>query len=428
MKKVLAVIFSIIAMQALGQQQIHGKVSDEKGNPLVGASVFIAQSKTGTMTDSSGAFTLYFRAKNDFKLVASYIGYTTSVKQISASQASQDLNFILSPVNHQLNDVIVKSRSNDNWKRWGPLFTDHFIGTSAFARHCSIANYEVIGFKYNELKKELYAYAFEPLIISNEDLGYTISLTLVDFTLYTTNNDVDYQGYYLFKEMDGDQKQKDLWEQNRLKAYSLSFMHFTRALHSNKLQEEGYEIRQFSTNPNPEKQRIKKLYSQSLAQYQDTAKIINKSLSENHIATKIFNKDSLRYYRKILGEKDNDIKMSELLKAKDISSKTNDNITLQFKDALQVVYKKIKEPEEYYAYRNHLVLDTENLTVYNNSISTSQVVAPPKQYPFTELWLEKGAPVEIAENGYFNNTNLYLQGFWGWWEKIATKLPYDYEP
>lgn len=426
MKKALTIIFSIIALHAFGQQQIRGKVTDEKGKPLANASVFIAQSKSGSITDSTGTFIIFFRAKGDFKLVASYVGYTTSVKQISAGSAMQDISFVLSPVSHQLKDVIVRSRSDDNWKRWGVLFTTHFIGTSAFAPHCSIVNHDVIGFQYDDVKKELHAYASEPVIIRNDDLGYTISLTLVDFTLYTSNNDVDYQGYYLFKELTGDQKRQDAWERNRLKAYSLSFMHFTRALYNDKLKEEGYEVRPFTTNPDPEKLRVKKLYSQSLAQYRDTT--TNKTYNENRAAAKIFNKDSLKYYRKIMSEKENDIRMGDLLKAKDISSKRNNNITLQFKDALQVVYKKIKEPEEYYNYRNQNALGTENFTAYNNSINTNQVVMPPKQNPFTELWLEKGTPVEIAENGYFNNTNLYLQGFWGWWEKIATKLPYDYEP
>ncbi|MEO3402663.1 carboxypeptidase-like regulatory domain-containing protein [Mucilaginibacter sp. CAU 1740] len=425
MKKALTIILSIITLGAFAQQQIKGKVTDEKGKPLANASVFVAQSKSGTITDSTGTFTLYFRAKGDFKLVASYVGYTTSVKQISAGPPLQDVSFTLNPVNHQLKDVIVKSRSDDNWKRWGALFTTHFIGTSVFAAHCTIVNHEVIGFQYDELKKELHAYASEPITIRNEDLGYNISLTLVNFTLYTINNDVDYQGYYLFKEITGDQKQQDTWEQNRLKAYSLSFMHFTRALYSDKLKEEGYEVRPFSNKINPEKERVKKLYSQNLARYQDTAK---KPLVEKQIAAKLFNKDSLKYYKKILEQEDNIIKLGDVLKAKDISSKTNNNITLQFKDALQVVYKKIKEPEEYYNYRNQNALGTETFTAYNNSISTNQLVMPPKQYPFTELRLEKGIPVEIAENGYFNNTNLYLQGFWGWWEKIATKLPYDYEP
>lgn len=428
MKKILTIIFCLFVTHTFGQQLISGKVTDEKGSPLVNASVFIAESKNGTMTDTSGHFKLTLQAKGNFKIVVSYIGYKTMAKALNTNALPSNIGFILSPVSHQLKDVIVTSKANDNWKRWGAMFTEQFIGTSAFAAHCTITNPEVIGFDYDDAKQELHAYASEPLIIRNEDLGYLVSLTLVDFTFYTSKNEVDYQGYYLFKEMEGNERKKATWEQNRLKAYSLSFMHFTRALYNDKLKEEGFEVRQFSAGNIREKERIEKLYAQKLNTYLDSAKIEkNKSLDTNQIASKIFNKDSLRYYKKILTNK-SEIKMSEPLRAKDISAKSENNITLNFKDQLQVVYKKIKEPEEYYNYRNHAALTTESTTVQSSGISTSQLVMPNKQYPFTELLLEKGIPVEITENGYYNNTNLYLNGFWGWWEKMATKLPYDYEP
>jgi hypothetical protein len=38
-------------------------------------------------------------------------------------------------------------------------------------------------------------------------------------------------------------------------------------------------------------------------------------------------------------------------------------------------------------------------------------------------------PVTLFANGsYFAGSNLSLSGFWGWWEKIAIMLLYDYEP
>lgn len=429
MKKILTIIFFFFAMHAFAQQQINGKVADEKGNPLVNASVFIAGSKNGTMTDTSGTFNLFLQAaKGTFKVVVSYIGYETTAKVLNTNSLPQNINFVLTPVSHQLKDVIVTSRANDNWKRWGAIFTEQFIGTSAFAAHCTITNPEVIGFDYDDVKQELHAYATEPLIIKNEDLGYLVSLTLVDFTFYTSKNEVDYQGYYLFKELGGNERKKAIWEQNRLKAYSLSFMHFTRALYNDKLKEEGFELRQFSTGNTREKERIEKLYTQKLKLYLDSVKVEkNRPLDTNQIASRIFSKDTLRYYKKILANNP-EIKLSDPLKAKDISERSENSINLKFKDQLQVVYKKLKEPEEYYNYRNHAALTAENTEVHSTGISTSRLIIPPKQYPFTELWLEKGIPVEITENGYYNNTNLYLNGFWGWWEKMATKLPYDYEP
>lgn len=407
MRILLVFMFLVIATGGFGQQKLHGKVSDENGQPLSNASIFISGFKIGTTTDVAGEFTLNTPLAGSFKLVATYIGYETLMQSLNPVSIAQNINFIMKPVSNQLKGIIVTSHSNNNWKRWGTVFTDGFIGKSVFAGKCKIINQDVIGFDYDEEKNVLHAYASEPIIVRNEDLGYIISVSLTNFDLFISNNDVDYQVYLLFKEMEGDAKQHTLWEGNRLKAYSLSFMHFSRALYNRKLKEEGYEVRQFTVKVNKEKERVKKLYLQNPALYQD----------------------SLRYYKKILAEKDNNIKLSEPLTAKEILVKVDSNtLALKFQDELQIVYKKIKEPEEYYNFRNQLTLTTESTTVSNTGISTSQLIMPVKNYPFTELKLVKGVPVEITETGYINNTNLYMHGFWGWWEKIATKLPYDYEP
>lgn len=407
MRALLLFIFLIIATVAIGQQKLQGKVYDENGQPLTNASIFISGSKIGTTTNDAGEFTLAAPLAGSFKLVATYIGYETIVQTLKPETTTHTINFTMKPAGNQLKAITITSKSNNSWKRWGTVFTDEFIGRSVFAEKCKIENQDVIGFDYDEEKGILHAYASEPIIVRNEGLGYIISVSLVNFDLLTSNNDIDYQGYYLFKEMEGSAKQHALWERNRLKAYSLSFMHFARALYNHQLKEEGYEVRQFTVEANKEKERVKKLYRQGFA----------------------LNSDSLKYYKKILAEKDNNIKLSGLITARQILVKGDSNTTmLKFEVELQIVYKRINEPEEYYNFRNRLALNTASTTIYSTSINTNLLVMPTKEYPFSELSLVKGVPVEIRENGYINNTNLYLHGFWGWWEKIATKLPYDYEP
>lgn len=429
-KIVLTIIGIVIAVNASGQQRMHGKVSDENGHPLHNASVFIAESTVGTSTNAAGEFDLTNPVKGNFNLVVSYVGYQTVNKPFNGSSNMQNVNFVLKPITNQLKEVIITSRLNNSWKRWGKVFTESFIGTSAFAAHCAILNHEVIGFEYDEQRKILNAYTSEPIIVRNEDLGYDITFSLLNFTLYTANNDVDYQVYSLFKEMEGGTDQKAVWERNRLKAYSLSFMHFVRALYKGKIKEQGYEIKQFGIQQNKEKQRVKKIYEQKRAAYQDSLKRHNIPVPDKPLMTeRVFNKDSLKYYKKILTKKDDEIKFSDLLNALDIITKKGNVNTLKFEHQLQVVYKKIREPDEYYNFRNHIVIDTGNVVFSSTGIRTSgETIKPTKAYPYTELRLEKGMPVEISESGFINNTNLYMQGFWGWWEKIATKLPYTYEP
>ncbi|WP_295716728.1 carboxypeptidase-like regulatory domain-containing protein [Mucilaginibacter sp.] len=424
---IIAFVFLTCCFRVSGQQRLSGRVSDPDGAPLSGATVFVSESKIGTTTDVKGNFALSAPVNGSVKLVVSYIGYETQVKTIAPGMGAE-MNFTMNPVSNQLKDVIVTSRSNDNWKHWGAAFISAFIGNSAFSAHCTIVNPQEIGFEYDPPSQVLHAYASVPVLVRNEDLGYLLTITLVDFTLYSSNNDVDYLAYYLFEEMKGNAGQQAQWEDNRRKAYALSLMHFTRALYAGKLREEGFEVRQFMINDGKEKERVKKLYRQ-LALHTDSLKNSRGNAEDvDKLIESRFGKDSLRYYKKILAQKDNEVKMSEPLRAGDISVKKEKNLSLNFKTQLQVVYKKNKEPEEYYNYRNHIALNTESISVTSTGISTSQLVMPPKINPYTELWLTKGIPADIKENGAIENNDLYLHGFWGWWEKIATKLPYEYYP
>jgi LEA14-like dessication related protein len=428
MRLFLVLILLLAAnITAMGQQKLFGVVIDEKGQPLSKASVFIAESKIGTITDTTGKFILTVGAIEKFKVVVSYVGYETQTRSINIHNEAQPSKFELKPISKQLKDVIVRSRKNDDWKHWGKIFTDAFVGESAFAPQCTLLNKEVIGFSYDEGTKTLNAYATEPILIKNESLGYLLTISLVDFTLHTANNDVDYQGYYFFKELTAENKKRETWEQNRRRAYALSFMHFVRTLYNGKLKEDGFEVRAFKATGGAEKKRIKKIYDQRLAHYTDSLNDGNTELAVT-LTEKSFNKDSLKYYKNALGKTD-DIKLSAPLNADNIAIKNDGKyIALKFEDQIQVTYKKIKEPEEYYTFRNQDALNISTLDRNASELTTNRLIMPQKQYPYTELKLTDGTPVELTANGYISNTNLYMNGFWGWWEKIATKLPYDYQP
>lgn len=78
-----------------------GKVTDEKGNPLPGASVRIKGSKTGTSTDANGAFTL--EVPDNTILVISYLGYED--KEVAAN--SSNLTISLKLAVNSLNEAVV---------------------------------------------------------------------------------------------------------------------------------------------------------------------------------------------------------------------------------------------------------------------------------------------------------------------------------
>jgi len=82
---------------------VTGTVVDAKGESLVGVSVFITGSGSGTTTDANGAFSLQTKVSKPI-LNFSYIGYEP--QKISPSTFS-NLRIVLNEVNEQLNEVVV---------------------------------------------------------------------------------------------------------------------------------------------------------------------------------------------------------------------------------------------------------------------------------------------------------------------------------
>jgi len=86
---------------ALAQTEISGTVvSSEDGLPVVGASILVAGTQMGTVTDIDGHFTLDVPAGK--KLVVSYIGMVTQTVA-----AKDGMKVVLSNDNHQLTEVVV---------------------------------------------------------------------------------------------------------------------------------------------------------------------------------------------------------------------------------------------------------------------------------------------------------------------------------
>jgi len=103
----VALLFPIlifIVQQSWAQSKaINGKVSDEKGAAVVGASVTVKNSRIGTSTDGTGAFHINVPSSAT-TLVVSYVGYVSQEVSISSSS---DVTVSLAPDVTGLTDVVV---------------------------------------------------------------------------------------------------------------------------------------------------------------------------------------------------------------------------------------------------------------------------------------------------------------------------------
>lgn len=95
------VTFSFVA--AIAQRTITGTVSDEQGEPLIGASILVKGTTTGAVTDLDGTYSISVPA-GQATLVFSYTGYVT--KEVVTS-ASNVIDVTLAESAEQLSEVLV---------------------------------------------------------------------------------------------------------------------------------------------------------------------------------------------------------------------------------------------------------------------------------------------------------------------------------
>jgi predicted SpoU family rRNA methylase len=81
---------------------VKGKVIDEKGNPLPGATVLAKGTTKAVLTNADGDFTIDMPA-NSTKLVVSYIG----MESLEVTIKSTPLTIILKELGQELSEVII---------------------------------------------------------------------------------------------------------------------------------------------------------------------------------------------------------------------------------------------------------------------------------------------------------------------------------
>lgn len=90
-----------VLLSAAAQTSVKGDVKDTSGEPLTGATVLVKGSKTGTVTDINGNFTI--QAMQGATLVTSYIGFETSETPVT----SGNVHIVLQESSKQLEELVV---------------------------------------------------------------------------------------------------------------------------------------------------------------------------------------------------------------------------------------------------------------------------------------------------------------------------------
>ena len=104
-KKVFILLFVLINFTSFAQQ-IKGKVTDNKGETLIGATATIKGSTKGTTTNVNGEFLFENISNGNYTLIVSSIGYTTKEVTVKVPQ-SRELKILLEESTATLEEVVV---------------------------------------------------------------------------------------------------------------------------------------------------------------------------------------------------------------------------------------------------------------------------------------------------------------------------------
>lgn len=237
----------LFTIYATGQSShtLRGQVIDgHTGIPLAGASVAAQNTTKGTVTDSSGFFTLLLPT-GGYAISVSYTGYRPKDMIVTNQMLKEEVMITLELEAQTLDEVAVSFdlEVKDGWENYGQLFTDNFIGRTYYSKACVIKNPEVLHFYYYKNRQTLKVLAKEPLIVENFALGYNLAFKIDSFTNNFRTRTSMFVGYPVFKEMSGTSEQESLWVRNRFSIYFGSTLHFMRTLYEKRLTQEGYELK-----------------------------------------------------------------------------------------------------------------------------------------------------------------------------------------
>lgn len=404
-------------------QFIRGRVvSAENGKPISGVSIFISNTSKGTVTDDKGEFTLYNIPTGKYTLVISDVGYQTDLESIDSRDLKPFYAISMRIKTEELGEVTVRAFDKNGWKRWGEFFRESFVGTSAFSKHCKILNPQAVRIHYARARRILSAYSEGPILIENRSLGYLLQVNLEDFRMNFNNQEIDFSIFPLFKEMKGTPGQQKRWAANREEAYYGSSMHFYRALFRGRVKDEGFSMRLLAHRDSVQVSRIKSILRGTISSFRDSTGAL---VSYRKAPESYLDKATLATYDSVLSQAEaggnlieypGTIEPSYIIEGRDSNA-----VVLDFDDVVKVTYLRLAPPPEY-----------TNDYGLNPADPESQVRKPvirnSREGMSTNLELTRGMPIEIFPNGSYMNTDMIFMGFWTWWQKMGTLLPFDYEP
>lgn len=215
-----------------------GEVVDAQTRlPLVGANVEIASTTLGVSTSDAGQFSLRVPAPGVVRLIASSIGYESSVTHVPlAAGDSVRVEIVLAPAVRTLSDVVVSAADASEWQQTLAYASAILLGGSPNGQAAVLDNPEVLALSNEDGVLEATGEA--PLVVRNERTGY--ALTLHNLSLVATSTGWGWNAFVAFDEI-CDGACSAAVERVRQAACEGSLRHFLRAMAEGQLGAEEFD-------------------------------------------------------------------------------------------------------------------------------------------------------------------------------------------
>jgi len=244
----LGFILWVLPLTLSGQRNISGKIIDaENGNPVPGASVFIANSTVGTITDAEGYYSLNIPGAGNYQLTVSHVGYQAVFKEIASGNTEMVLNVALFA--HELDEVTVAKKVRFRQTDIN-LFWRTILGKNPSRNTIQVLNPEAVYYFYNPETRILTVTCREPLQIVNYETGYRIQSVLNAFKHNYNTDMTDWIQRDSYTELEPSTvRQQNSWGKKRQEVYKLSLTKFIKSLYHNSMYEDGFVLAAFHQNP-----------------------------------------------------------------------------------------------------------------------------------------------------------------------------------
>jgi hypothetical protein len=380
---------------------ISGIVKDAKGGIFPGANILLSGYQTGTVADSAGRFILKGLTPGNYNLLVEMIGYTPSTVNVIVINKPKDVEVLLEENVKQLTEIVV--RPDPYRSEYLATFKENFIGTSVNAKKCVILNPGVIRFEYDKDLRILKASSDELLVIENKALGYTVKYLLSYFEKDYETNVVHFYGYPYFEELEKQESKAKRYAKLRRSAYIGSPEHFFRALYDNTYQKQGFFINRLVKAPNTKKRPD--------AVIDERLKLLSEKMRKRKDEKR--RKESLAYWTamKLLPDTVEVLIREEVERHTLVQQKSAALKTLDFSDALYIIFINEKEPKDYTKYSGYKIQRPNDFANFQISL----------------LYKLKPSPGFYENGGLYDPEALLFEGMWAY-EKVADMVPMDYVP